>query len=362
MWSLSGGRRNWSHDLVLMQMAPITSSRRAVSLAVILVSLLFLLIIAPDVLLVVFAGLLIAVFLDGGGTFIARHVGLARGWGIGIFILLLIGVLAAAVVAFAPAAVTQFNQLNEEIPSAIEELRGWIEQFAWGERLLDSANPAGLVSGGGGSAAATAVTSTFGALGNFIIMLFIGLYGALDPGSYRRGLVALLAPSVRERGDEVLGKAGSTLQNWLIAQLMAMTVVGVLTWLGLWLLGIPLAFILGLIAALLAFIPNIGPVLAAVPAILLALPEGGTTVLLVILVYLSVQTLESYFITPLIQQERVSLPPVLIISMQLLLGVLFGLLGLALATPLAALGMTLVREVYVGDYLEREDERKPGAG
>lgn len=343
-------------------MSSVNPSRRSVSLVVILVTLLFLLIIAPDVLLVVFAGLLIAVLLDGGGTFIARHVGLARGWGIGIFILLMIGVLAAAVMAFAPAAVSQFNQLTEEIPSAIEELRGRIEEFAWGERLLESANPAGLVSGEGGKAAATAVTSTFGALGNFIIILFIGLYGALDPDCYRRGLIALLAPSIRKRGNQVLGKAGLTVQKWLIAQLMAMSVVGLLTSFGLWLLGIPLAFILGLIGALLAFIPNIGPVLAAVPAILLALPEGGTTVLLVILVYLSVQTLESYFITPLIQQERVSLSPVLIISMQLLLGVLFGLLGLALATPLAAVGMTLVREVYVGDYLEREDETIVGAG
>ncbi len=342
-------------DLWVALMMSLIASRRVVSLAVLLSTLLFLLIVAPDVLLVIFAGVLFAVFFSGGGTFIARHTGLPRALGIGLFILLLLGALAAAVLGFASEVVEQLDQLTQRIPSAIENLRSRIKEFAWGERLLESANPQGLISGAGGSAAATAVTSTFGALGNLIIMLFIGLYGALDPGSYRQGLVALLAPSLRERGDEVLGKGGKTLQNWLIAQLMAMAVVGTLTWLGLWLLGIPLAFILGLIAALLAFIPNIGPVLAAAPAILLALPEGGTTVLLVIAVYLSVQTLESYFITPLIQQERVSLPPALIISMQLLLGVLFGLLGLALATPLAALGLTMIRDVYVGDYLGREE-------
>ncbi len=340
---------------VLEGMTPVTSSRRAVSLAVILITTLFLLVIAPDVLLVIFAGVLFAVFLSGGGGFIARHTGLARGWGIGLFIVLILLAFTVAAFAFASAAVEQFNQLTDEIPAAIEDLRERIKEFAWGERLLNSINPAGLSSAEGRSAAATAVTSTFGALGSFIIMLFIGLYGALDPGSYRKGFLAVLAPSMRKRGDDVLGKSGSTLQNWLIAQLIAMSVVGLLTWLGLWLIGIPLAFILGLIAALLAFIPNIGPVLAAAPAILLAVPEGGTTVLLVIAVYLSVQTLESYFITPLIQQDRVSLPPALIISMQLLLGVLFGLLGLALATPLAALGLTLLREVYVGDYLDRED-------
>ena len=257
--------RSATTETILVHMMSLVTSRRAVSLAVLLAALLFLLIVAPDVLLVIFAGVLFAVFFNGGGRFIARHSGVSRGWGIGLFILLLLSALAAAVLAFAPSAVDQFNELVQLLPSAIEDLREWIEKFAWGDRILESANPRGLISAEGGTAAATAVTSTFGALGNLIIMLFIGLYGALDPGSYRRGLVALLAPSLRKRGDAVLAKGGETLQNWLIAQLMAMTVVGVLTWLGLWLLGIPLAFILGLIAALLAFIPNIGPVLAAAP-------------------------------------------------------------------------------------------------
>jgi len=135
---------------------------------------------------------------------------------------------------------------------------------------------------------------------------------------------------------------------------MAMSVVGVLTWLGLWLVGVPLAPILGLIAALLAFIPNIGPIIAAVPAVLLALSDGPTMALQVVGVYVAVQALESYAITPLIQQERVSLPPALIISTQLLMGVLFGVLGLALATPMAALGLTIIREAYVGRYLAGE--------
>lgn len=94
--------------------------------------------------------------------------------------------------------------------------------------------------------------------------------------------------------------------------------------------------------------------IAAAPAVLLAIPDGLTVTLLVVGVYLAVQTIESYVITPLIQQEKVSLPPALIISAQLLLGVLFGLIGLALATPIAAVLMTLTREVYVKDYLDRE--------
>lgn len=330
------------------------SNRRAVSLGAVCVTIIVILVIAPDVLLVIFAGVLFGVFFRGGGGFVARHTGLAPGWGIGIFILLILAGFAGAMAVFASSAVEQFNQLVDQIPAAIAELRDRINDFAWGERLLDSVNPSGLSFAGGSEAAATAVTGTFGALGSFIIMVFIGLYSALDPSSYRRGVLLLLAPSMRVRAEAVLTKSGATLKNWLVAQLIAMSIVGLLTWLGLWLLGVPLAFILGLIAAILAFIPNLGPVLAAAPAILLAIPEGGTTVLLVIGVYLLVQTLESYLITPLIQQDRVSLPPALIISMQLLMGVLFGVLGLALATPFAALGMTLLHEVYVVDYLEQE--------
>jgi predicted PurR-regulated permease PerM len=210
------------------------------------------------------------------------------------------------------------------------------------------------MSEGGEGTAVTAVAATFGVLGNFVIMLFIGLYVSLDTRTYRRGLIWILSPSLRASGEAVLDKAGDTLRNWLIAQLMSMAVVGVLTWLGLWLVGVPLAPILGLISALLAFVPNIGPIIAAVPAVLLGLSESPTTALMVVGVYLVVQTLESYAITPLIQQERVSLPPALILSTQLLMGLLFGVLGLALATPLAALGLTLVREAYVQRFLETE--------
>lgn len=153
-----------------------------------------------------------------------------------------------------------------------------------------------------------------------------------------------------------MNAAAHTLRQWITAQLMSMTIVGILTGLGLWAAGIPLAFILGLIAALLAFIPNIGPVLAAVPALLLALAQGPSTVMWVAAVYIVVQGLESYAITPIIQKEKVSLPPALIIAAQLLLGVLFGILGLARATPLTAVVLTLTGMLYVEGFLEREAE------
>ena len=331
-------------------------SRRTTSLIVLGAAFAAGILFAPHVLLLVFAGVLVAVFLRSGGGWIAARSGLPYHAGVAIFLAVLILALAGAFAAFAPAVMTQTNELFDQIPSAAKGLRDWVESYAWGEALLQRATPRGLWSAGGSDAATMAVTSTFGALGNMVIILFIGLYGALDPGVYRRGVLALLAPSLRPRGEEVLDRAAATLSDWLAAKLISMAIVGVLTAAGLWAIGIPLAFLLGLIAALLAFIPNIGPVIAAVPALLLAFAQGPTAMLLVGLVYLVVQTLESYVITPVIQQKKVALPPALVIAMQVLFGVLFGLAGLALATPLAALGLTLVREIYVGDYLGGKGE------
>lgn len=223
--------------------------RRHVSLAVLAAIFTIMLVVAPDVLLIVFAGILFAVFLYGGGEWIARKSGLPHGAGIGIFAVSIVLLLAGSISAFAPAMSDQFEELTRQIPEAADNLRERVKEYSWGERLIERASPEGLFSSEGRSAAATAVSSTFGALGNAVIILFIGLYGALAPSTYRSGVIALVAPSVRRRADEVLDRIGQTLRDWLTAQLMAMAVVGVLTGVGLWLIGIPLAFLLGLIAA-----------------------------------------------------------------------------------------------------------------
>jgi predicted PurR-regulated permease PerM len=164
----------------------------------------------------------------------------------------------------------------------------------------------------------------------------------------------------------VLNESGSTLQSWLVAKLFEMLLIGGLTTLGLWLLGIELALVLGLIAGLLSFIPNIGPVLSVIPAVLLASLEGTRTMLYVVGLYTIVQALESYVFTPWMQQRIVSVPPALTISMQLLFGLLAGTLGLLLATPLVAVGMVLVRMLYVEDILgdrpEGDERSRLGCG
>lgn len=331
-------------------------NRRAVSLAAPGVILLVLLVVAAAVPLVIFAGILIAVLNSASGRWIAARLGIPRGLGIGLFLLLTTLALAGFVTAFVPAIVEQANQFVEEVPAAIEALREYVADVPWLDRLLADLSSSALNPGDDGAmaAGAGAVGSTFGALGNLVIVLFIGLFGALEPDLYPRGVQALLAPSLRPRAREVMDAVAATLRSWLVAKLIAMAVVGVLTGFGLWLIGVPLALLLGFVAGLLAFIPNLGPVIAAAPAMLLAVPSGGQAVLLVVAVFVAVQTLESYAITPVLQQRQVSLPPALVIAVQLMMGVLFGLIGLVLATPIAAVAMTVLNEVYIQDYLEEE--------
>jgi predicted PurR-regulated permease PerM len=330
-------------------------NRRTVSLAAPCALLLVLLLAAPDVPLVIFAGILLAVLISTSGSWIASSLGISRGIGIGLFLLLTIVGLFGFVTAFVPAILEQTNEFVEQAPAAIKALRERAAGLPWLDRMLAGTSVSSLFSGESGAMAAGAVGSTFTGLGNFVVVLFIGLFGALGFDVYRRGALSLLAPSLRPRAGEVMDEVGKTVRSWLLAKLISMAVVGVLTGVGLWAIGVPLAFLLGFVSGLLTFIPNFGPVIAAAPAMLLAVPEGGLAVLLVVAVFVVVQLLESYALTPLLQQHTVSLPPALVIAAQLLMGMLFGLMGLLLATPVAAVTMTLINAIYVDDYLDQEE-------
>lgn len=329
-----------------------------VSIAVIVAALVLLVALVPDVLFAVFAGVLLATMLARAAGILARRVAITRGLAIVMVLMAICVLLVAAGASAAPEIGSQFDQLIQRVPGAVSTLRTTIEQFPWAQRLAGYLTSEGVLWSGG-MMATTAFTTTFGALGTFVVILFVGIYGALQPDVFRNAFLALLAPSIRRRGTQVMDAAIDTLANWLTAQLIAMAIIGVLTSAGLWLLGVPLSLILGLIAALLTFVPNVGPILAAVPAILLVLADGYVMVLWVAGLYVAIQIIEGYAVTPILQQERLSMPPAFIIAVQLLFAALFGLLGLALATPIAALVVTVVRMVYVEDYLEREPQ--PGS-
>jgi predicted PurR-regulated permease PerM len=170
-----------------------------------------------------------------------------------------------------------------------------------------------------------------------------------------RGITKLFPIEKRPRVREILYQIVDMLGWWLIGKAGSMLVIGILTWIGLWIIGVPLSLTLGLIAGLLSFIPNFGPILSAVPAILLGFIDSPVKALYVLILYIVVQLIESNLITPMIERRTVELPPALTIISQLALGVLIGGLGLVLATPLLAVVMVLVQTVYIQDVLGDRD-------
>ncbi|MBD0271200.1 MAG: AI-2E family transporter [Acetobacteraceae bacterium] len=190
-----------------------------------------------------------------------------------------------------------------------------------------------------------------GWLGNAIVVAFVGLFVAADPGTYRRGVLALLPRGRRRRVGEVLDEMAAVLRWWLVGQLVAVVLIALSTWLALALIGMPGAFLLGLQSGLVNFIPYLGPVIAAVPVGLAAMAQGTSMVLWALGAHFVIQTLEGYVLAPLIQRRAVDLPPVLTLAAVALFGTLFGAMGVALATPLVAALKVAVTRLYVEDRL-----------
>jgi predicted PurR-regulated permease PerM len=202
------------------------------------------------------------------------------------------------------------------------------------------------------SRVANAATQTLSALGSVGLVAVVGLYLATNPQLYRAGLVRLMPPNQRERIEEALLASGQALSRWLLGQGVSMLFVGSATALGLWLLGVPLALTIGAIAAVLAFIPFFGPIASGILAVLMAFMEGPTQALYVAGLCVAIQQIEGNLLMPFVQRWAVALPPVLGIMAAVIFGLLFGLAGVILATPLMVVAMVLVQKLYVEGVLE----------
>ena len=215
-------------------------------------------------------------------------------------------------------------------------------------------SPSELASGGGAIVGQTLklILGTIGAVGNFFIVLFLGLAFATQPAVYRSGILRLSPASFRPQVEIVVDRIGITLQRWLIAQMITMIAVFFVTWVGLVIIEIPGAFILGIQAGLLAFISTVGAILGGLIIVLASISQGWVAVGSAFALFLGVHALESYVLTPIIQREAIDIPPATLFAFQILLGVVFGLWGLALALPLMA-----IAKVFL-DYM-RENEVGP---
>ncbi len=326
----------------------------ALGLGALVLTLLYLLHDIADALLLLFAGILLAVALDGLATLITKVVGTPRRWSLGLIFTL----APAALIAFGwlagPRIADQTGQLLEYIPSAVESAKELLRQVDWLSAILDRLpGPDQLVQSGAGLLGRIPgiFTSAMGAVMGTVLIVFIGVFLSLEPGSYLDNALRLVPINNRKRARQVVETVGEALRWWLLGRLASMIVVGVLTVIGLFIAGIPLALILGLVATLLAFVPLVGPVLSAVPAVLIGLLDSPLRALYAAIVYVVVQVLENYLITPLIQKKAVSLPPALILIAQTVMAVMFGWIGVLLSTPIAVTAIVFVQLLYVEDVL-----------
>lgn len=313
-----------------------------------------ILVFYSQIFLLIFAGLLFAVFLDALVEFFMRWIPLKRGWVLIFVLLALFGMLTLFGFLIAPSLSEQFDELAQTLPQSFDQLRNMLSQSPWtrgfasrlpqAERMMLSPETLARVAG--------IFSTTVGALSGIFIVLFTGIYIAFEPDFYKYAFLRLIPKGKRARTEEVLRALGHTLRWWILGQLVAMATVGVLATIGLFLLKMPLALALGMLAGLLTFIPYLGPIIAGIPGVLLAFLGGPKLAFYVLLLYIGIQTLEDNLITPLVQRRAVRLPPVMTLFTQIFLILSVGFIGVLLATPIAAAALVLLKKVYVEDILD----------
>jgi predicted PurR-regulated permease PerM len=329
---------------------------RLLRMALIGALILLVLWLAGYVVLLVFAAVLLAILLRMPADWIAARTGLPPRVAVLLVALVLVLLLGGGGWLAAPQIVQQTHELLRQIPATLSGMRDALEALGW-PRPETPATP-DEVATLGGEAAWTAAAgligvafSTFGSVVAIVFILVIGVYLAVEPRMYVEGLLTLLPVSRRPRWRAILFRIGHVLGWWLLGQMISMTVITGAVFVGLRLLEVPLALTLALIAGLMTFIPNIGPMIALVPTVLVAMGGGVWQVFYVVLFYTAVQSVEGYLLTPAIQRRAVHMPQALILTAQLLLGLLMGVIGLALAAPLAAATLVAVRMAYIEDHL-----------
>ncbi len=322
--------------------APLSFARRvliSVAITVAALVVLFLLWELREIAVLVIAGILVALFLSAASDWISNHTPLPRGVALALVVVTIVAALVLLFWLRGAVLAAELDELRVRLPEAVDRLRERVGRYELGRRVIDEAPSFGdLLSNKETvfSQVTGIVSATFGALTTFILIFFLGIVIAAEPRTYLNG---------------ALVGAGGAMRAWLLSKLIRMVAIGIVVGIGLKLLDIPAPFFLGVIAALLTFIPNFGPLISAVPAVMLGLIQGPQTALHVALLYVGIHAVESYVLDPLLDRKFIALPPGLTLTMQIVLGVLVGPVGLAVATPMTAAGVVLTRMLYVEDVL-----------
>lgn len=322
-------------------------------------------------LFLIFAGVLFGVFLNALTELTGKLVGGPHGLRLALICLVLTSLTIGVAFLGGNTISQQAKALSGTIKTQIVNVKAFLERNGVDTGFLElnttpsAAHPetttpvqprnlpsAGEIASGGGAIVSQTlklILGTIGAVGNFFIVMFLGLAFAAQPSVYRNGLVRMVPRRYRAQTDVIVTDTGEMLKRWLLAQLITMMAVFAVTATGLSLIGIPGAFILGIQAGLLAFIPTVGAILGGLIIVLAAIGSGWIAVVSAFVLFLGVHALESYILTPLIQRQAIDIPPATLFAMQILLGIVFGLWGLALALPLMAIGRVVL------DHLRGEE-------
>ena len=322
-------------------------------------------------LFLIFAGMLLGVGLNAVTHLLGRMVRLPHPLRLAIVCLTLAVLLSGVLVLGGTTIAEQATVLSNTIKSQLSTVKSFLEKNGVDTSYfeLGSTGAAEASSEASGTAAqgtstaphnlpsASALASSGGAIvsqtfkvllgtvsvvGNFFIVLFLGLAFAAQPSIYRDGLIFMAPAKYRSQTIEIVDRIGETLERWLLAQLLTMFAVFAVTWIGLELIGIPSSFILGIQAGLLAFIPTVGALLAGLIVVLASLASGWVAAASAFVLFLGIHALESYILTPILQRQALEIPPATLFAFQILLGVVFGIWGLALALPLMAIAKVMI--------------------
>jgi predicted PurR-regulated permease PerM len=306
------------------------------ALWVAIVGLAVLAVYISQALLVIFGSLVFAAMVDGGARLIGRVLPIGRGWRIAIVLLLTVGFFGW-LGWFAGSTISQeASQLPAIVNQQATRLLAWLDAEGFAIDQNGVQGLAGQLMSGMGTVT-RAIGGFFGALGMLFLIVIIGIYVALEPRLYERGIAWMLP---RERRDDfytTISRMAFTMRRLMAGRLFGMLFEGVFTWLMLWAWGVPMAVLLGIITGLLAFIPNIGAIVSGILMVLVGFSGGMDMGLYTVFVYFVVQNIDGYIVVPLIARKTVDLAPALVLGAQLIMGLLFGILGLFLADPLLAM-------------------------
>ena len=319
-------------------------------------------------LFLIFAGVLFGVFLNALTELARKPLPLPHLARLGVVVVLLVGLFAGVLVLGGNTIAGQASALSDTIKSQVGTIKSFLEQRGVDTSFLnfdpktianiapasEGAKSSNLPSAGAIASGATAVlgrtftvlSGVFEALGNIFVVILLGLLLASQPSLYRSGILSFVPKQHYRQAEQLFDDTGETLRRWLLGQLATMGSLFAVTAIGLTIIGIPGALVLGFVTGLLSFIPTVGAVIAGTLIVLASLGSGLTAIVSAFGLYLFIQFLEGNVLTPLIQRHAIDIPPATLFAAQIFLGVLFGLWGLALALPLIAIIKVALRHVY----------------